>query len=152
MAATYKHEVLLKILVELHPGKAISCKTTYDSIQLYDIADGAIPFVPDMAFIEKIKTNTQACLVPESVIQEKYTQYLLDYNLEYNLRLLRSERNQRLYQTDIYTLPDFPHASAEIKAAWFAYRQALRDITITNPAPMVDEKDKLIGIEWPTKP
>ena len=39
-----------------------------------------------------------------------------------------------------------------IKQEWFAYRQALRDITTTYPNPVTDDDDNLIGITWPTKP
>lgn len=147
MAAIYKREVLLKVLAHFHPGVPINCTTTYASIQMLDLGE-PIQLFPDAAFTEKIRANTQGRLVPESAIQEKYQQYFLDYNLA----LLRRERNIRIYQTDVYGLADFPFASPEIKAAWLAYRQALRDITITNPTPMVDDKDNLIGIVWPTKP
>ena len=147
MTTTYKRQILMKLLEELHPGVPIWCDTTYASIQMHDIGE-PIPLILNAAFTEKIRIHTQARLKPESAIQEKYLQHLLNYNL----MLLRRERNQRLFLSDVYTLSDFPHASTELKAAWLTYRQALRDITKTNPTPMVDDKDNLIGIEWPTKP
>lgn len=123
----YKRQVLFNMLTDLYPGTPIACGTTYSSIILY---------------------YTQEPLVPELTIQEKYTQYVL----QYNLTLLRRARDQRLVPTDIYILADFPHKDDTIKQAWLTYRQALRDITETNPTPMVDDDDKLIGVVWPTAP
>ena len=123
----YKRLVLYSILTDLYPGTPIACGTTYASIILY---------------------NTQEPLVPELTIQKKYPQYVLQYNLS----LLRRARDQRLVPTDIYILADFPHADATIKQAWLTYRQALRDMTKTNPTPMVDDDDNLIGIVWPPLP
>ena len=54
---------------------------------------------------------------------------------------LRAERTRRLAETDWTQNPDVPEAT---KTAWATYRQALRDITIT-------QKD-LNGCEWPTPP
>ena len=125
--ATYKRQVLLNVLTDLYPSTPIACGTTYASIILY---------------------YTEEPLVPELTIQEKYPQYVL----QYNLTLLRRARNQRLVPTDIYMLPDFPHANDQIKQAWVTYRQALRNITETNPTPMVDDDANLIGVVWPTAP
>jgi len=58
---------------------------------------------------------------------------------------LRTERNARLAQSDWVALSD-AHLSQDKKDAWFAYRQALRDlpdeVTITSPAD-------LVSVEWP---
>ena len=54
---------------------------------------------------------------------------------------LRNERTHRLAQTDWTQNADVPEAT---RKAWATYRQALRDITIT-------QKD-LNGCEWPTPP
>lgn len=45
-------------------------------------------------------------------------------------QFLRLERNSRLMESDWTQLPDSP-LSAEEKAGWSAYRQSLRDLTIT---------------------
>lgn len=55
------------------------------------------------------------------------------------LRLLRSERNRRLAETDFYALSD-----VTMSAAMTTYRQALRDIT--------DNYSSLDTVVWPTKP
>ena len=122
----YKRLVLYSILTDLYPDTPISCGTTYASISI----------------------SIDEPLVQEMTIQEKYPHYLL----KHNLMLLRRERNQRLPSTDIYALPDYPHASAELKQEWLAYRQALRDMTKTNPMPVIDDDDNLIGIVWPSRP
>jgi hypothetical protein len=58
---------------------------------------------------------------------------------------LRTERNARLAASDWVALAD-AHLSQDKKDAWFAYRQALRDlpdeVTITSPAD-------LDAVEWP---
>jgi|AACY02.14.fsa_nt_gi hypothetical protein len=124
---SYKRIVLLQILQDIYPGTPIACGTTYDSIILY---------------------YTSEPLVPESVISDKYA----DYTLAHNLYVLRQERNVRLSQTDMCGLSDFPFPSDEKKQEWLTYRQGLRDITTTNPAPDTDENDKLVGVVWPPKP
>ena len=123
----YKRQVLFNLLTDLYPGTPIACGTSYASIILY---------------------YTTQPLVPELTIQEKYPQYVL----QYNLTLLRRARDPKLSGTDIYVLADFPHKNDTIKQAWLTYRQSLRDITKTNPTPIVDDDDNLIGIVWPTAP
>ena len=59
---------------------------------------------------------------------------------EYNIELLRMERNTRLYWTDHLGLSDTP----EMSDAMITYRQALRDITETYTS--------LDDVVWPTKP
>ena len=54
---------------------------------------------------------------------------------------LRAERTRRLAETDWTQNPDVPEAT---RTAWATYRQALRDITIT--------QQDLNGCEWPTPP
>ena len=124
---SYKRVVLLQLLQDIYPGTPIACGTTYSSIILY---------------------YTSKPLVPESTISEKYATYTLAHNLD----VLRRERNARLSQSDMYGLADYPFTSEENKQVWLAYRQALRNITKTYPAPETDENNNLIGIVWPVKP
>lgn len=58
-------------------------------------------------------------------------------------RTVRNDRNNALSQCDWTQMPDTP-LSAEQKAAWAAYRQALRDLTAQPTFPW--------EIAWPTKP
>ena len=55
------------------------------------------------------------------------------------LPMLRAERDNRLKETDIWGLQDFPTTSEQV-----AYRQALRDITVTYSS--------LDDVVWPVKP
>jgi hypothetical protein len=144
---TYKHSVLLQILADVHPGIPIQCDKTYSSILMLDIGE-PIPCKMDAAFLQRLKDNTTARLVPEETIQDKYA----DFTLAHNLVILRSERYKRLVASDVYSLPDFPHPTEEARQAWLDYRVALRDITKTYPNPVTDDDDNLIGITWPTKP
>ena len=124
---SYKRVVLLQLLQDIYPGVPIACGTTYSSIILY---------------------YTSEPLVPETTISEKYA----DYTLAHNLDVLRQERNSRLSQSDMYGLADYPFKSEESKQSFLDYRQELRNITKTYPAPETDENDNLIGIVWPVKP
>jgi hypothetical protein len=56
---------------------------------------------------------------------------------------LRTERNARLAQSDWVALSD-AHLSQDKKDAWFAYRQALRDLP--------DEVTDPTQVEWPPVP
>jgi hypothetical protein len=66
------------------------------------------------------------------------------------LNELRVRRNQLLKQTDFLTVSDFPYPSEDIRSAWIAYRQKLRNITATE-TPSLDEKYQLV-VTWPTPP
>ena len=57
---------------------------------------------------------------------------------------LREERNKRIARTDYLAIPDYPHATEEVKQAWLDYRQALRDL----PANTTDPENPV----WPTPP
>ena len=57
---------------------------------------------------------------------------------------LRKERNKRITQTDYLAIPDYPHATEEVKQAWLDYRQALRDL----PANTTDPENPV----WPEAP
>lgn len=45
---------------------------------------------------------------------------------EYELSIVRIERDKLLKESDVYALPDFPHKTT--KEAWLVYRQQLRDL------------------------
>ena len=57
---------------------------------------------------------------------------------------LRKRRNKALAETDKYAIPDWPHATTEVKQAWFDYRQALRDLPANTEDP--------VNPVWPTRP
>tara|TARA_B100000945_G_C20298864_1_gene556990 strand:- start:27 stop:479 length:453 start_codon:yes stop_codon:yes gene_type:complete len=59
---------------------------------------------------------------------------------------IRYERDLRLFDSDIFVLPDFPHAADKL-AEWKTYRQALRDVPANNSS-VTD----LNQVKWPTKP
>ena len=56
---------------------------------------------------------------------------------------MRADRNRRLAESDWATKPDVPMAEAT-RAAWLAYRQALRDVTAQAGFPD--------AIQWPDAP
>lgn len=64
-------------------------------------------------------------------------------NVEWYWTALRSERNARLQASDWVALAD-ANLSQERKAAWFAYRQELRDLP--------EEVQDLDAVVWPLDP
>ena len=62
-------------------------------------------------------------------------------------RLLRRIRNTKLKESDWSQMPDSPLSDAK-KEEWKTYRQALRDIPVTQPTP----NSALENISWPTEP
>ena len=72
---------------------------------------------------------------------------------EVPMKQLREERNIKLLETDKYTsIPDWPHASEEVKQAWVTYRQALRDLPATVVEQNVVLDPDLTNVTWPTPP
>ena len=67
------------------------------------------------------------------------------------MKILREERDNKLKESDIYGLSDFPFANDTIKQAWITYRQELRDLPSTT-TPQLDENGELTNVTWPTPP
>ena len=69
------------------------------------------------------------------------------------MRLLRIRRNVLLQETDIKSLPDFPHKDANVRDAWITYRQELRDL-LDSASPTLNDRYELDvqSVNWPTKP
>tara|TARA_B100000768_G_C11156319_1_gene322545 strand:+ start:231 stop:587 length:357 start_codon:yes stop_codon:yes gene_type:complete len=67
------------------------------------------------------------------------------------MKHLRAHRQYIMKDTDIYSLPDYPHKNETIKQAWLDYRQALRDLP-KNASPKLDENGILSNVTWPTRP
>ena len=66
---------------------------------------------------------------------------------------LRRDRNEKLKESDIYMLPDYP-ITEEKRDEWRLYRHALRNITSTQSFDdiVVDNTFTLTGCEWPSEP
>ena len=62
---------------------------------------------------------------------------------------LRSTRDQRLRDCDIRVLPDYPQTDDE-RAAWLAYRAALRDLPQQDGFPWNGPDDPIVP--WPIEP
>lgn len=92
----------------------------------------------------EIEGVLQVLTAEESAAQ--YQQELEDRKIkEYNLKAnpIRDKRNRLLDESDKYTIIDFPISDTK-RQEWFAYRAALRDITLQSTFP--DE------VVWPEKP
>ena len=97
--------------------------------------------------------NIRSIEVPEGQGKpgkEQFDTKLQEYIDEFTYEILRRERNNKLKQTDFLTVSDFPYPSEDIRSAWIAYRQKLRNITATE-TPSLDEKYQLV-VTWPTPP
>ena len=73
----------------------------------------------------------------------------MDY---FPIDMIRSIRNDLLQKSDVYALPDFPHATPEVRQEWIQYRQALRDITKTVELSEDGLSVKILSVVWPAKP
>lgn len=69
---------------------------------------------------------------------------------EFALELLRNERNIILKRSDKYLLSDYPQTE-EKKQGWILYRQALRNLTITQ-TPTLSDVGEIENITWPVDP
>tara|TARA_Y100000389_G_scaffold148857_1_gene148035 strand:- start:61 stop:309 length:249 start_codon:yes stop_codon:yes gene_type:complete len=76
----------------------------------------------------------------------------LQENNEGYMKNLRFLRNGYLDSTDKYATLDFPHPTEEKKQEWFAYRQALRDLTKIVVEQNVVLDEYLTNVTWPTPP
>jgi hypothetical protein len=68
------------------------------------------------------------------------------------LKKLREERDNKLLQTDKYSITDWPHPTEEIRQAWITYRKQLRDLPQKSLNISLNDQNELIGVEWPTPP
>ena len=68
-------------------------------------------------------------------------------NTQYPMKILREMRNCLLFETDKYSLPDFPHSSETVRQEWLTYRQNLRNITTTQ-TPQIDINGELINVTY----
>ena len=70
-----------------------------------------------------------------------------DFNIQHLQRFVRNQRTGLIQQSDWTQTVDAP-LTAEKKAEWATYRQALRDL----PANIPDTARSLSDIVWPTEP
>lgn len=74
------------------------------------------------------------------------------------MNMVRSERNERLQETDYIEMPTkWATLTAEKQAEWTTYRQALRDLPSTYPNveyrwSLADNGYVMYNLIWPTKP
>ena len=106
-----------------------------------------------------IEYNDGKPMVGITSLPSIYNQAKLDWQYEWDrckaygssshkaYRLLRTIRNTKLKESDWSQMPDSPLSDAK-KEEWKTYRQALRDIPVTEPTPT----SGLQNITWPTEP
>jgi hypothetical protein len=121
---------LLTTLAHLRPGNSIGFK------------EGCEETLSNVVWFSQNTSTEAPFTVPTQQECEDYWNTTLKNKLA--LKNLRRKRNFLIKDSDVYSLPDYPHPTPEARQAWLDYRQALRDLpeTIENPATPV----------WPTPP
>jgi len=113
-------------ITELCPTANFSCDDTYESV---------------------VWTSSDIQKPTKSEVEAKQ----LELINKLPITLLRAERNEKLFETDIYAIPDFGHSSDTVKQSWLDYRQTLRDLP-SNSSPQLDDDGELTNVTWPTPP
>lgn len=142
------------MLLDMRPGCSVSLEKVSDPPHIRDIK-WYRPTVYTQEEFEKLEDtsnliyNQEVGLYTISPFTIPTQRECEDYwNMTYKNKkyadILKRKRNQLLYRSDIYALPDFPHATEEIRQAWLDYRQTLRDLP-----ELTDDLEHPI---WPTPP
>jgi hypothetical protein len=112
---------LLTTLAHLRPGNSIGFK------------EGCEETLSNVVWFSQ-NTHTEAPFtIPTQQECEDYWNTTLKNKLA--LENLRRKRNFLIKGSDVYSLPDYPHPTPEVRQAWFDYRQALRDLPSTTEDP-----------------
>ena len=111
---------------------------------------GYIDTTPEFNW-DNIKLESgDASLIDKDLVEAEIS----EISIELAHKILRSQRNQLLQQTDWRMTKDYPYAD---QLDWEDYRFELRELPqrIENgevPAPTLDENGMLVFDEWPLKP
>ena len=66
---------------------------------------------------------------------------------------LRKQRDKLLKESDVYALPDCPHANDTIRNHWLLYRRELRELPKNiAPGTIMFRNGVLEGVTWCVKP
>jgi len=85
--------------------------------------------------------------------KEEIEQKIKEMEKELPLKILRSERNEKLIETDKYGLVDYKFSNELEKESWMKYRQELRDLPDKYKDVLLDsETNQLVNVIWPTPP
>lgn len=121
---------LLTTLIHLRPGNSIGFK------------EGCEETLSNVVWFSQNTSTGASFTVPTQQECEDYWNTTLKNKLA--LESLRRKRNFLIKDSDVYSLPDYPHPTPEVRQAWLDYRQALRDL----PANTEDPANPI----WPTPP
>lgn len=127
-----------------------SVDTLYeDGVQYGDLTAYHIPFEEDSAVFAATKYYDAGFQNRIAKPSEYHDWVNKDWQFNRNRAVERTrfERNRKLTASDWTQVPDSP-LSAEQKAAWQTYRQALRDLPSTIPQDIMS----IAEILWPSPP
>ena len=105
---------LLAVLTKLRPGESFSFREDQDA--------------------ETLENVVCTCTLP--TLGECQPYWDATRKPEMATKALRRKRDRLIKDSDPYSLPDFPHASEEVRQSWLTYRQALRDLPSTTEDPL----------------
>lgn len=125
---------MYRILYDLTSGKIYSCRRISDAMLDKNVHTGMGYINGFVADINRKQVNVSTLEIEDKVIVEDWVEYM------------RTRRTQLLKACDWTQGADSPLTDAK-KTEWATYRQALRDITISNPNPTGRD-----SITWPTQP
>lgn len=142
------------MLLDMRPGCSVSLEKVSDPPHIRDIK-WYRPTVYTQEEFEKLEDTSNLIYNQEVGLytispftiptqEECETYWNTTYRVKKYTEILKRKRNQLLYRSDVYALPDFPHPTPEIRQAWLVYRQSLRDL----PELTVDPEYPI----WPTPP
>jgi len=109
---------------------------------------------PNLPQSYDFKDTYESIIFPDGYTKPSKEEFDIKYNQLVNaepMNKLREQRDNKLLETDKYSINDWPHASEEVKQAWMTYRQELRDLP-ANSTPSLDDNGELTGVTWPTPP
>tara|TARA_B110000114_G_C15023618_1_gene369944 strand:- start:235 stop:636 length:402 start_codon:yes stop_codon:yes gene_type:complete len=101
----------------------------------------------DYEIINWVKDVSSELIPTKEEVTLKINQLQADLPMKH----LREHRRGIIKDTDIYSLPDYPHKSETIRQAWLNYRQQLRNLP-SNSSPQLNDEGNLTNVTWPTPP
>jgi len=125
---------MYRILYDLTTGKIYSCRKISDAMLDKNVHPGMGYINGFVVDINKKQVNVSTLEIEDKVIEYDWLEYM------------RTKRTQLLKACDWTQGADSPLSEAK-KTEWATYRQALRDMPISNPNPTSAD-----NITWPASP
>ncbi len=134
---------LLRTLSEIRPGESCGCdgrNITLSDVTWYSQKIYTLPEYETLEDKSNLLFNEEAgvyTIAPFTIPTQQECEDHWNTTLKNKLALenLRRKRNFLIKESDVYSLPDYPHPTSEARQAWLDYRQTLRDLPSTTEDP-----------------